>query len=367
MPCSQPRGRFASSCTIMALQQEDEADVLRTPDDCFKDLPEWPYEPQYFTSRLFGLNVRMAYYALGPADAKETVLLVHGMHTWSYLNRKLVQPLLGAGHRVVLFDQVGCGRSDKPRRESDYSYERHCGWNADLLVNFLQLSGVTALFQDWGGLIGLRVAARHPSVFRRLMITNTMLPTCQDAFFRVTDAFYGWKRFAHSSQLRDDVWQREKGGRWPGAILAAKGVGPSNPSMSEAEVAAYNAPYPDPRALYSAGARMFPELIPTPPSDPTGRPQPHGGEENAAAWAAYKQWRKPVLLAFSDLDTVMAGGDRVWLEHCPGCRYPGVEHVTVRGVGHFCQDGGAQQVVEALLGLIDATPAEDIPAFGASE
>eukprot|EP00937_MAST-01D_sp_MAST-1D-sp2_P000972 g972.t1 len=341
-----------------------DPNVVRTPDEHFKDLPGWPHEPSYFTSRLYGLSVRMAYYAAGPSDARETVLLVHGMHTWAYLNRRLVQPLVDAGHRVVMFDQVGCGRSDKPRRESDYSYERHCGWNADLLIHHLRLSGVTALFQDWGGLIGLRVASRYPSAFRRLLITNTMLPTCDDAFFRVTDAFYEWKRFSHRSQLREDVWVREKGGRWPGAILAKKGVGPSNTAMSAAEEAAYNAPYPAPTELYAAGARMFPELIPTPRADPTGRPQAAGGEENAAAWAVYKQWRAPVLLAFSDEDTVMAGGDRVWLEHCPGTRYPGVRHVTVRGVGHFVQDGGAEQLVQALLGLIDATPADRIPRFG---
>jgi haloalkane dehalogenase len=201
--------------------------VLRTPDDYFDNLPLWDYEPHYFTSRLYGLDVRMAYYDIGNPNAEETILLTHGMSAWSYLSRRMIPPLVADGHRVLLFDQVGCGRSDKPSREADYTYERHIGWNIDLLINHLQLTGVTALLQDWGGLIGTRVVAAHPGRFRRLVIANTMLSTCDDAHWcQISPGLYAWKTFAFRTGLRDEDWIAERGGRWPGQIMAQKAVGP---------------------------------------------------------------------------------------------------------------------------------------------
>ena len=332
--------------------------VLHTPDACFDNLPLWDYEPQYFTSTLYGLEVRIAYYDLGEKGAEETILLTHGMSAWSYLYRRMIPPFVSEGHRVILFDQVGCGRSDKPSREEDYTYERHIGWNIDLLINHLRLKGVTVVLQDWGGLIGTRVVAAHPGAFRRLVIANTMLPTCDDSFFKVSPGFYSWKTFAFRTGLKDDIWMEERGGRWPGQIMAQKAVGPSNPKMDLAERAAYDAPYPD--DTYKAGARMLPELVPTPPTDPTGRPMMVESENNAAAWSVFQKFTKPVLLAFSDEDTVMAGGDAIWLKHCPGTKHPGVEHITINGVGHFLQDGGADQLLGAIAALISATPPASI-------
>ena len=167
----------------------------------------------------------------------------------------MVQPLLDAGYRVLLFDQVGCGRRDKPAAEEDYSYERHIGWNIDLLINHLRISGATIVLQDWGGLIGTRVVAAHPGKFRRLVIANTMMPTCEDAFFKVSPGFFQWKKFAYSTGLLDKNWIAHRGGRWPGQIMAQKAVGPSNPVMSDGEREAYNAPYPE--DIYKAGARAF--------------------------------------------------------------------------------------------------------------
>lgn len=174
------------------------ASVLRTPAARFRNLPGWHFgRPAYFTSQQRFGDVRMAYWDLEPeaAHTGETVLLTHGNPTWSYLNRRLVRPLLERGHRVVLFDQVGCGQSDKPADVSDYTYDRHVMWNEDLLCNHLNLSNVTALMQDWGGLIGLRVAANHPARFDRLVISNTILPTCDVSFegeAYVGQGFYDW-------------------------------------------------------------------------------------------------------------------------------------------------------------------------------
>jgi haloalkane dehalogenase len=345
--------------------------VLRTPDACFDNLPLWDYGPQYFASKLYDLDVRIAYYDLGNKNAEETILLTHGMSAWSYLYRRMIPPLVSAGNRVILFDQVGCGRSDKPSCEEDYTYERHIGWNIDLLINHLRLKDVTVVLHDWGGLIGARVVAAHPGTFRRMIIANTMLPTCDDSFFKVSPGFYSWKTFAFRTGLKDDIFMKERGGRWPGQIMAQKAIGPSNPKMDPAERAAYDAPYPD--ETYKAGARMFPELVPTPSTDPTDRPAMTEAENNAAAWGVFQKFNKPVLLAFSDEDTVMAGADAVWLRHCPGTRYPGVEHVTINGVGHFLQDGGAEQLVKAIAALINATPPASIkplragPSGGAPE
>ncbi len=337
--------------------------VLRTPAARFENLPGWPYQPKYFTSTLYGVEVRIAYYDIGPHAARETLVLTHGMSAWSYLNRRMVPPLVRAGHRVVLFDQVGCGQSDKPARDDDYSYARHIDWNTDLLVNHLQLRDATILLQDWGGLIGLRVAAAHPETFLRLVIANTMLPTSNDDWFRLSPAFYAWKDFAFRTGLTSSSWIEERGAAWPGQIMLQKAVGPSNPVMSAEEQAAYDAPYPD--DSYKAGARQLPELVPTPPSDPTGRPQLAESENNSAAWAVFEKWSKPVLLAFSDEDTVMAVGDAIWKRHCPGTQHAGVGHVTIEGVGHFLQDGGAEQLTEALLAFIHYTPASTIQAIAA--
>ena len=136
--------------------------------------------------------------------------------------------------------------------------------------------------------------------------------------------------------------------------MLQKAIGPSNPIMNDDEINAYNAPYPD--DSFKAGARMFPELVPTPISDPTKRPAIKEAENNAAAWAVFQKFTKPVLLAFSDEDTVMAGADAIWLKHCPGTKHPGVKHVTIKGVGHFLQDGGADQLVDAIKNLIKSTP-----------
>ena len=296
------------------------------------------------------MKVRIAYYVLGDKSSTETIVLTHGMSAWSYLNRRMIKPLVNAGYRVILFDQVGCGRSDKPIQEEDYTYERHIGWNIDLLINFLKIEDTTIVLQDWGGLIGLRVVAAYPKAFRRLVVANTMLPTCDDNFFRMSPGFYSWMTFAFRTGLKDDEWIKERGSRWPGQIMAQKAIGPSNPVMHDDEMKAYNAPYPN--DTFKAGARMFPELVPTPISDPTKRPATKEAENNAAAWAVFQKFNKPVLLAFSDEDTVMAGADAIWLKHCPGTKHLGVKHVTIKGVGHFLQDGGADQLVKATKNLI---------------
>ena len=297
----------------------------------------------------------MAYYDLGPADAAETLLLTHGEPSWSYLYRKMVPPLLAKGYRLVLFDQVGFGRSDKPTEEEDYSHARHIAWNEDLLIKHLDLHNVTGVFQDWGGLLGLRVVAAHPDRFRRLVIANTFLPVCDDSIFEVPEGFFQWKAFAKMSGLKGDGDAEDRIAKMMASSGTALRLGQGDVrNISDAEALAYAAPFPSDD--YKAGARAFPELVPTAPSDPTGRPQPEQGAENRAAWEeVFSKFEKPVITAFGDQDNVMVGTDTFWHENCPGCA--GQAHTMIEGAGHFVQDGGAEQLTQVVIDFIEANPA----------
>ena len=323
--------------------------VKRTPKSAFTNVMNsgWRWgEPEYFSSKLYGADVGMAFWDLGSRNAKETILLTHGEPSWSYLYRRMIDPLLAEGYRVVLFDQVGFGWSDKPTETTDYSYERHVAWNEDLLFNHLDLTNQTAVFQDWGGLIGLRVAARSPQRFSRLVLTNTVFPTCDTKYEGgeyISQGFYSWKDYAYHGGLKGE----NKVGQMMGRAAQGPACGPDGKLTAE-EMAAYQAPFPD--DTFMAEAHVFPELVPTPASDPTGRPQPVGGDANRALWSVYEQWAKPVLLAFSDSDPVLGNSDYIWREKCPGTK--GQPHITVKG-GHFSQDGGGEELVSALIQFVN--------------
>lgn len=328
---------------------------IRTPLSCFEKiaLPGWQFgKPDYYTSKLFNSSIRIAYWIVDPKTEhgpKETVLLTHGQPTWSYLNRRLVQPLVDEGHRVVMFDQVGFGWSDKPVKTCDYTYERHVAWNEDLICNHLNLKNVTSVFQDWGGLIGLRMVARNANRFSRLVLANTILPTANAEFEGVdyvSKAFYDWKKYSYGKNLMK-----------PGKVGELMGRGAAGPSseggkLSQDEMNAYQAPFPDEQHM--AGVYAFPELVPTPAHDPTGRPQSEGGEQNRAAWGVFMQWNKPTLLAFAPGDQILGHGYRMWQEKCPACINK--NNIDMIGGGHFLQDGCGNQLVQELIKFIKENP-----------
>src|SRR4051812_8465254 len=259
--------------------------TLRTPDEQFTDLPDFPYAPRYVeVDDGEGGRLRIAYVDEGPADG-ETVLLMHGEPTWSFLYRRMIPVLLDAGLRVVAPDLVGFGRSDKPAHRDDYSYARHVAWMRQALLDELGLRDITLVCQDWGGLIGLRLVAEHPDRFARVVAANTGLPTGDQP---MTEAFLAWQRFA-----------RESPDFQIGRVVANGCRTPLPPEV----VAAYDAPFPDDR--FTAGARVFPALVPTGPDDPAAA-------ANRTAWEALAQWDKPFLTAFSDGDPITGGGDRVF-------------------------------------------------------
>ncbi|MCB1014065.1 MAG: haloalkane dehalogenase [Acidimicrobiales bacterium] len=306
-------------------------DTLRTPDDRFEGLADWPYAPNYVEIDVSpgdgaGAPLRVHYVDEGPTDASP-ILCLHGEPSWSYLYRHMIPVLVDAGHRVVAPDLVGFGRSDKPTRREDYTYARHVAWLRDV-VERLDLRDVTLVCQDWGGLLGLRVVAEVPHRFARIVAANTFLPTGDRS---PGDAFLAWQRFSQETPVFD-----------VGRIVGSGCTTDLAPEV----VAAYDAPFPD--DTYKEGARRFPMLVPTSPDDPASA-------ANRAAWEVLGAWDKPFLCAFSDQDPVTAGGDRGFRRAVPGCSDQ--PHTTIEGAGHFLQeDRGpelASVIVDWLAGLGD--------------
>jgi len=301
-------------------------DVLRTPDDRFADLPGYPFPPHYVeVDDGEGGTLRVHVVDEGPSGG-EVVVLMHGEPSWSYLYRTMIPVLVDAGLRCVAPDLVGFGRSDKPARQQDYSYARHVEWMRQALFDRLELTGVTLVGQDWGGLIGLRLVGEQPERFARVVAANTGLPTGDRP---LSDAFLDWQKFSQESPV------------FPvGRIVAGGCAGP----LPDAVVAAYDAPFPD--DAYTAGARIFPTLVPTSPSDPAAA-------ANHAAWATLAAFDRPFLTAFSDGDPITGGGDAVFRRTVPGAQ--GVEHVTIAGGGHFLQEDRGPELARVVADFVAAT------------
>ncbi|MEO7735500.1 MAG: haloalkane dehalogenase [Kofleriaceae bacterium] len=289
--------------------------LLRTPDERFHDLPGYPFEPHYVTVD----GVRMHYIDEGTGP---TVLLLHGEPSWSYLYRKMIPLLAAAGLRAVAPDLVGFGRSDKPTAREDYSYQSHMDWLTGL-VTALDLRDVTLVGQDWGGLLGLRLAAEQAPRFARIVAANTFLPTGDH---KPPDAFFAWQQFSQTVP-----------------VLPIGGIvknGCHQPLAPEVQ-AAYDAPFPD--ETYKAGARQFPLLVPTRPDDPAA-------PANRAAWEILQRWDRPFLTAFSDQDPITRGAERTLQKLIPGAA--GRTHPTITGGGHFLQEDRGEQLAQVVIDFI---------------
>jgi haloalkane dehalogenase len=302
-------------------------EVLRTPEERFARLPDFPYAPSYVTFDAGdGSQLRVAVIDEGPADG-ETVLLMHGEPSWSFLYRRMIPVLVDAGLRVIAPDLVGFGRSDKPAAREDYSYARHVEWMRQALFEGLGLRGLTLVGQDWGGLIGLRLVAEHPDRFDRVVVANTGLPTGDQP---MSEAFLAWQTFSQQS---------------PEFHIGRIVQNGTLTELPDDVVAAYDAPFPDDR--YTAGARVFPALVPTRPDDPAAA-------ANRAAWEVLRGWDKPFLTAFSDGDPITGGGERVFQKLVPAARVR--PHPTLAGGGHFLQEDVGPELARVVAGLIAATP-----------
>ena len=301
-------------------------DVMRTPDERFADLPDFPFEPKYVeVDSGDGGTLRMHYLDEGPADG-EVVLLLHGEPSWSYLYRWMIPVLVDAGLRAVAIDLVGFGRSDKPTSRDDYTYQSHLDWTWSA-IEAIRLADITLVCQDWGGLIGLRLVGEHPERFARVVAANTMLPTGDH---HPGDAFLAWQKF--SQEVPD----------FPAGQIVNGG---SRSDLSAAVIAAYDAPFPDDR--YQAGARQFPTLVPITPDDPAA-------PANRAAWAALGRFEKPFLSAFSDSDPITGAAEPVLRAQVPGAR--GQHHVTIAGGGHFLQEDKGRELADAVVTFVGDNP-----------
>ncbi len=291
--------------------------ALRTPDTRFEDLPGYDFEAHYVD--IDGL--RMHYVDEGPRDGS-VVLLLHGEPSWSYLYRTMIPPLREAGLRVIAPDLIGFGKSDKPIRKKDYSFAIHVDWMRQFIES-LDLKDITLFCQDWGSLIGLRVAAENEHRFARIALGNGGLPTGDQDMPR---AFLIWRAFALYSP-----W-------FPiGRIIQSGTI----TTLPDDVVAAYDAPFPS--AKYKAGARAFPALVPTTPNNPAS-------DANRAAWEIFRRWDKPFLTTFSNRDPITRSGQIPWQENVPGAKDQ--VHVKIRNAGHFLQEDKGEELAAVLIDFI---------------
>lgn len=296
-------------------------DILRTPDDRFSDLPDFDFEPRYVEID----GMRMHYLDEGPADA-EPVLMLHGEPTWSFLYRHMIPTVVSAGLRAVVPDLIGFGRSDKPVDRAAYTYAGHVAW-MHRFIETLNLDGITLVGQDWGSLIGLRMAAENEDRFARIVLANGGLP---DGSQQMPDAFLRWREFAENSPAFEI-----------GRIIQKGTVS----DLDSAAVNAYDAPFPNDD--FKAGARQFPLLVPISIEDPAH-------QANRAAWLKLMNWKKPFLTAFSDQDAITRGADQFFQNQVPGAK--GQAHTTIRGGGHFLQEDKGPELATTVVEFIRANP-----------
>jgi haloalkane dehalogenase len=295
--------------------------ILRTPDDRFSNLPDFPFQPRYREVRDPGGDTLRIHYLDEGAPGAAPVLLMHGEPSWCFLYRKVIPALAAKGYRAIAPDLVGFGRSDKPAARTDYTYERQVRWMSDWMLS-LDLKNITLFCQDWGGLIGLRLVAAFPDRFAGVVAANTGLPTGSG----LTPAFEQWLNL---SQTVPEL---------PVGSIVNMGT---VRELSPAEVAAYDAPFPD--ESYKEGARIFPALVPTTPG--------HGSvAENKKAWEVLEKFDKPFLTAFSDSDPITKGGQAIFQQRVPGAK--GRRHVTIERAGHFLQEDRPDEVARVIDDLI---------------
>jgi haloalkane dehalogenase len=286
-----------------------EGSVLRTPDERFRDLPDFPYQPRYVEIE----GLRMAYVESGAGDP---ILMLHGEPTWGYLYRRMIPPLAGTG-RAIVPDLIGFGRSDKPAAPNAYSYRSHARWMRRF-IEALDLKRITLVCQDWGGLIGLRVLAQMPQRFARVVAMNTGIPDGGD----LGPGFMQWKRVSQRMRPLD-----------PRAIVP---MALRRRKLSDAEAAAYGAPFPS--REYLTAAAVFPRLVPIRPDYP-------GAYENRVAIEQLRTLDIPALL-------IWGGGDPVLGHLEPHLRaiFRNVAPpITIADAGHFIQEDAGEEVAAQIL------------------
>jgi haloalkane dehalogenase len=310
--------------------------VLRTPEARFRALADYPFAPHYVhVDAHDGSRTRLRVHYLDerPSDWRsasgETILLLHGEPSWSYLYRHVIPPLVAAGHRCVAVDLVGFGKSDKLADRHAYTYQRHVDCLREAVFDRLNLRDVTMVCHDWGGMLGLRLLTDHPQRFRRVVASNTGLDTGE----QVPDE--AWKGLAQWLQFSQRTYPLE-----PAHVVDEFSLTNLDPAVR----AAYNAPFPD--ESYLQGVRQFPLLIPISPED-----------ENTPAlkeaWSVLRTLQTPFLCVFSDDDHVTDGEHSALSDHIPGAQ--GQPHTAIKNAAHFVQEDQPAEFAAAVDSLIRST------------
>ena len=308
------------------------AGVLRTSDECFSALVDYPFDPHYVMLDHAGQALRMHFVDEGPRDAAP-VLLLHGCPAWSYLYRKVIPPLVEAGHRVIAPDHIGCGRSDKLARREDYSYQLF----VDCLEAFIQaldLKRLTLVAQDWGGPIGLRVLSQQAARFERVLLSNTLLPNCQPPPAGIeawpSETIRAWIEFTANT---DDMPV--------GQIIQGSTVS----TLTDDVIAGFDAPFPD--AGFKSAVLQWPSLIPVTAAM-------RGIDENRKVWRFLETFDKPFLTAYSDSDPTTVDWEVVFQRRVPGAK--GLLHPKVEAAGHMVQEDQGEALAIIIRDFIAESP-----------
>ena len=334
--------------------------VLRTPDERFQNLKDYPYEPNYMM--IDGLRIH--YLDEGPKDA-DPIFLLHGEPAWSYLFRKMIPTLTAQGHRVIVPDCVGFGKSDKFISKYDYSYKHHVEVMKEL-VQKLNLKNITFFGQDWGGLVGLRVVAELPDRFSHVVVSNTGMVARSGLTAWLFEKFIQlrvwWIGPISFDELMEAAAEALNGNpstsagismftKWMAYSYYAEDMDIvgiirnfGNIDLSEEEAYAYEAPYPS--GLYKAGAHVWPYLIPTQLT------------ENEQLWKdVYEKWDKPFLVAFGEKERITLPMKDDFLN-----RIPNPTVITLGGASHFVQEEVGPELAQIISDFINGKPVKDLPA-----
>ena len=294
--------------------------ILKTDLTLFENLSDWKYK-ENFTTVMSEFGELDIHFVDENSTSDECVLLLHGNPTWGYLYRNMIDPLKENGYRVVVPDLPGFGKSDKFSVRYNYSYEGFVDWMSQFIEN-TDLKNITLFCQDWGGLIGLRLAAKYSDRFEKIVAANTGLPTGKAP---LSEGFAVFREFL---QIKPDLH------------VAGQVRNGTTKGIDENALAAYNAPFPDDD--HKQGVRQFPNLVPGTPRTPSAEP-------NKEAWKILREWEKPFLCAFSDKDPIFSGVENSFYKLIPGCK--DMPHVTIENAGHFLQEDQPEACVDAILSI----------------
>lgn len=292
--------------------------IIRTPEERFSNLSDFPFTSKYV--EVDGMRVHYLDEGKG-----RIILCLHGEPTWAYLYRKMIPIFVDGGFRVIVPDFIGFGRSDKLTSLKEYTFYLH----KNILIEFirvLNLSHITCVVQDWGGLIGLHVAGVIPDRFARLVIMNTGLPSGKTT----SEAFLKWREFVESNPDLSI-----------GQVVQMGTISELRPEI----LAAYEAPFPD--ESFKIGARAWPLLVPIHPDDPVAA-------EMLKTREKLKRWQKPALVMFSDSDPITGGADRFFRDLIPSAKDQPV--IKIKNAGHFLQEEKGEEIAHHILDFVARSP-----------